>query len=415
MRIITVSIGSFGDLYPFIGISKRLIERGHEVVFLSCDYYEETIKKIGAKFVSIDTVESFNNALKVIDARDVQNSMPKQLDYMMINPMKKIVDAIEKENQPDNTVVLSWSLMVGARIATEKLGIPFVTLNSHPFAFRSLKEVRQASDKFLPNWFPKFLIRAGYKAVDTFVDSLVAERINNYRKELDLKPVSKIMQWGDSPDKIIGIFPDWFGKKQKDFPPQTELTTFPLFTDSKKAEKHEALEKFLTAGKKPVVFTPGSQFSKALEFFTNAAEACKSIGERAILITKYPEQIPDNLGQDIMHIEYADFNELLPKTSLLVHHGGIGTLAQAFKAGIPQIIIPWAFDQFDNAYRIKKMQVGDHIPEKMINPAYIAKKLKNLLGSKSVQKNCKDYAEKIKNTDPLDGTCNIIEKMIQKK
>jgi rhamnosyltransferase subunit B len=49
---------------------------------------------------------------------------------------------------------------------------------------------------------------------------------------------------------------------------------------------------------------------------------------------------------------------LLPQVAALVHHGGIGTTAAALAAGIPQLIAPFAFDQFDNAARTVRLGVG---------------------------------------------------------
>src|SRR5690606_36006019 len=59
-----------------------------------------------------------------------------------------------------------------------------------------------------------------------------------------------------------------------------------------------------------------------------------------------------------LHIDYVDFEYLLSKAKLIIHHGGIGTTAQAIRAGIPQLLRPLAFDQADNANRIHKLNLG---------------------------------------------------------
>ena len=59
---------------------------------------------------------------------------------------------------------------------------------------------------------------------------------------------------------------------------------------------------------------------------------------------------------------YAPFDVLLPRVALLVHHGGIGTTAEALRAGVPQLVLPFAFDQFDNGRRVQQMGAGSVLP-----------------------------------------------------
>jgi rhamnosyltransferase subunit B len=64
------------------------------------------------------------------------------------------------------------------------------------------------------------------------------------------------------------------------------------------------------------------------------------------------------LPEGAHHVAYAPFSSLLPRLSLLIHHGGIGTSAQTLAAGIPQIVVPFAHDQFDNAARLRRLGVS---------------------------------------------------------
>ena len=59
-----------------------------------------------------------------------------------------------------------------------------------------------------------------------------------------------------------------------------------------------------------------------------------------------------------MLVASAPYYELFPKCRVLVHSGGIGTTAQALRSGKPQVIIPFAFDQFDNAERVVRLGCG---------------------------------------------------------
>jgi rhamnosyltransferase subunit B len=93
-------------------------------------------------------------------------------------------------------------------------------------------------------------------------------------------------------------------------------------------------------------------------FFGRALQACAALGLRAVFITPYADQLPLRLPPWAHHVAYAPFDLLLPRLRALVHHGGIGTGAQALAAGLPQGFVPLAHDQFDNAARWVRQGVG---------------------------------------------------------
>ena len=94
-------------------------------------------------------------------------------------------------------------------------------------------------------------------------------------------------------------------------------------------------------------------------FFAKAVDACASLGQRALLISPFRDQFPAILPAGAIHVPYAPFSALLARLSGLVHHGGIGTSAQALAAGIPQLVVPpFAHDQFDNAARLPRLGVA---------------------------------------------------------
>src|SRR5207249_10540808 len=92
--------------------------------------------------------------------------------------------------------------------------------------------------------------------------------------------------------------------------------------------------------------------------FRNAIEACRLLGERGILLTKFGQQLPTPLPPFVRHCDYAPFRKLFPHCGGVVHHGGVGTTAQALAAGIPQLVLPMAWDQPDNAVRIQRLGAG---------------------------------------------------------
>jgi rhamnosyltransferase subunit B len=188
------------------------------------------------------------------------------------------------------------------------------------------------------------------------------------------------------------------------------LTSF-VYYDKQNGNEElpDGLEKFLSAGRPPIIFTAGTAMKHADKFFLDCIEACQLLGQRGILLTQHPEQLPAELPQNIQHFAYLPFSEVLPRSLALVHHGGIGTTAQAIAAGIPQVIRPMAHDQPDTAARVEKLSIGASLSTKKFNAASLAEKLNALITSQAVLERCKNYAGRIHPDQSLNDTCSIIE------
>jgi rhamnosyltransferase subunit B len=118
--------------------------------------------------------------------------------------------------------------------------------------------------------------------------------------------------------------------------------------------------------------------------------------------------VPANLPDGVRHFDYAPFSELLPKCAALVHHGGIGTTSQALAAGVPQLVMPLAHDQHDNAARVRALGAGMELSPKSYKPKKVAEVLTALLGDPAISQRCREVAKKFKG-DPLGETCDLIE------
>src|SRR5206468_929261 len=158
-----------------------------------------------------------------------------------------------------------------------------------------------------------------------------------------------------------------------DWPPQIRLAGFPLKDSEADAAVPEETMKFCGAGSRPIAFTFGTGMMHAAELFQKTIEACRVLGRRAVLLTRFRSQLPRELPSFAHHCEFAPLSELFPLCEVVVHHGGIGTTANALAAGTPQLILPFAYDQMDNAVRVKRLQAGDWLkPRNRSAPALVA-------------------------------------------
>jgi len=111
-------------------------------------------------------------------------------------------------------------------------------------------------------------------------------------QSLGLPPVKKIFdRWTHSAQLNLCLFPDWFAEPQPDWPPQTRLTSF-VYYDKQNEEIPDTVNDFLNAGSPPIIFTPGTAMKHADQFFRDCVEACQMLGQRGILLTQHPEQLP---------------------------------------------------------------------------------------------------------------------------
>lgn len=153
-------------------------------------------------------------------------------------------------------------------------------------------------------------------------------------------------------------FPSWFAPQQPDWPKDLQLAGFPLYAHGDKIRLPPDLERFLEAGEPPVAFAAGTANASSHAFFDASVRACLLSGRRRLPLTQDSAQIPTELPHQVAHFGYVPFTALLPRLPALVHHGGIGTTRQALLAGVPQLVRPMGFDQFDNAQRVLALGVA---------------------------------------------------------
>ena len=130
------------------------------------------------------------------------------------------------------------------------------------------------------------------------------------------------------------------------------------------------------------------------------------------MLTKYADQLPAKLPPTVRHFGFVPLSRLLPRTAALVHHGGIGTCAQGLAAGVPQLVRPMAFDQYDNTRRLARLGVGDEISVKAFRTPAVAAALERLLTSPGVAANCRALAERCDGTSSLTAACVALEELI---
>ena len=359
-RYLVSALGSAGDVHPFITISQALIARGHAVRMIASPYFEERIRRAGVDFAPMGAPGDYERVLQRPELWEPRSGSRFILDELL----QRVPEGYEvtRAAAHDADVLIGSTLSWGMRLVQEVAGLPGATVHLSPVCIPSaiappiLPGVGDLS--WMPYWSRRLLQRAG----DRFVlDRLIGPRLNGFRASLGLPPVRRIWsRWVHSPDLTIGAWPEWFAPRQPDWPPQAQTSGFPVFDEVGRLDP--ALERFIedarATGTAPIGITAGSAMAHGGRFYARALDACRALDVRVVLVTAFAGQLPSPLPGWAHRTAYAPFSTLLPRLAALIHHGGIGTSAQALAAGIPQAIVPFAHDQFDNAARLRRLGVS---------------------------------------------------------
>jgi UDP:flavonoid glycosyltransferase YjiC (YdhE family) len=408
-NILIVAMGSHGDTHPFIGLGQVLRRRGHRVTLLANGVFESLINRAGLNFVGLSTAEEYHELIKNPDLWHPSRGFPVVMNAALESARRQI-ERLTPLIEPQNTILIGSSIALGARLGRETFAVPTVMVHLQPIMMRSVEAPPIFGGLPLPRHAPRWLNRLIFGLIDwAIINRTVLPRLNSLAAELGLSPVKDFMTWVHSPDLTIGLWPDWFGPRQKDWPASVRLTGFPLYDENDIEPIPAAVEKFLGDGPPPVVFTPGSAMRFGHEFFAAAAGACARVNRRAILLTRYKEQIPAALPAGVIHADYVPLSLLLPRAAAMVHHGGIGTMSQALASGVPQIVMPMGHDQFDNADRACRLGLSRTIAVKHFSSANLAKALELILGNPAAGAAARGVADRFKNKQPLEETASAVE------
>ena len=416
MRIVLAPVGSAGDVHPFVGVALALRARGHDVTIITSAYFAPLMERVGLPFVPIGTVEQFNKLTEHPDLWNQWRGLQVIARAVELGTLE-LYQAVSREVASGDAVLVASGLAMGARIAHEVLEVPLVTLHLQPQCFFSIHDSPVMHPWLTSiNRFPRSIKRILLALSDRVADRVMAPAANNLRQELGLSPVRHIVsQWWHSPQRVIGLFPDWFAPPQLDWPAQTVLTGFPLYDERDVTDLTPGLETFYRgaedAGKPPIIFAPGSGNRQAGRFLAAAADACHQLGRRGILLTRYPAQLPSRLPDEVRHFDYVPLSVALPRAAALVHHGGIGTAAQGLASGRPQLVMPMTFDQPDNANRLGLLGVARVLRPAAFTARAVTRELEILLGSDDVTRACAKIARRFEDADPITHTCELIENM----
>lgn len=421
MHCLLTALGSYGDVYPMIALATALRKRGHDVTLVTNPYFAEEAASTGADYAPIGTAEDYVRLTKDPRLWRPLGGGRVVVGEVALGILDELYETVRGRCRPGETVLAAHGLDLASRLVAEREELPAASIVYAPVALWSGEQPPRMPVGLGSPSAPRWLHRLQYAVANRVaLGSAIVPKLNRFRATIGLPPIrGTFVDWYYRVAPPLALFPDWFvapdGDPPSDWPARTVTTGFPLGDGAagRDAELEPAVEEFLAGSggrdDAPLVFTPGSAMRYGERFFAAAADACRRLDRRGVFLTKYPEQLPDNLPETILAPGFTPLARLLPRSAAFVHHGGIGSSARGLAAGVPQLIQPMGFDQYDNAWRLSRLGVGDELsPRRFAGPA-VAEKLDRLLRSDGVAVAAAKWAPRCDREAALRQACEALE------
>lgn len=384
-RYAIATLGSAGDLHPFLAVARALHEQGEDVRLLSAEPHRDEVAAQGVPFMPILDAAAHQRTLQHPGLWHPIRGFGVLWRHMAVPAIDPTVAALRQlcTDSPRPLRVLASPLTVGARLARELLPLHLSTGHLAPMGLRSCEDPMFMGAWPVPRWLPRPMRQGLWALLDrSKLEPMAAPRLNAWRLAHGLPVLREpvFARWLHAPDQVLGLFPDTFGPMATDWPVPVYCTGFPLY------ESHAtppALDAALAAFCAPspqapplLVAFPGSASGGRHAALAEAAQHLAQSGAARVLWLGQAADDAANapaLSPRVCKRRWVSLAQVLPWAQAFAHHGGIGSCAQGLAAGVPQVLLPSAYDQFDNGARLRWMHAGLGLaPREQRGPALVA-------------------------------------------
>lgn len=396
-----------------MAVALELQRRGHDPLIATSASYGEKISSAGLGFHPIRpniTPEDKELIRYSMDERGGPEYIIKRL--MMPALRQTFDDLMEAVRGAD--VLVSGDLAYAAAVVADLTRVPWLAATMAPLSFFS-----RYDPPMLLHSAPLALVAQRFPYAYAAIVRLARWRVTDWgapvyqlRNELGLaRGAEPLFGARGNARALLGMFSPLLGWPQPDWPANARVTGFAFY------DRHEpmpdTLRAFLERGEPPIVFTLGSAavFDPGL-FYRESAQAAERLGRRAVLLVGPEPQQMLRSSERLEVASYAPYSELFPRAAAIVHHGGIGTTAQALRAGRPMVIVPFSHDQPDNAARTVRLGVATTIARKRYSAARAADSLRTVLADPAYRDQAARCASEIAREDGAAAAADAIEQAL---
>lgn len=401
-RILFATIGSLGDLHPCIALGQELQRRGHFVTIAAAEFYRSKVEDVGLAFRAMRPNWNPTDQELIRQCENLRTG-PEILYRKLILP--HISDTYHDllSACADQDLLLAGELTYAAPLVAERLDLPWASMILSPSSFFS------CDDPSVLVTVPalihlKRLGRPVYWAALNACRLATRHWSNPVRRLRRQQGLSRqcdpVFRDKYSKHLVLALFSSALADRQPDWPGQTIQPGFVFHDqDRKGADIPSGLARFLAKGNPPVVFTLGSTaVHHPGNFYEASVSAIRRLNCRAVLVG-CPKSAA--ITPDIFATSYAPYSQLFPYAAVVVHQGGSGTTAQALRAGKPMLIVPYGWDQPDNAARVQRIGAGLTLARKQYSADTAFKAIKRLLTESSFSSHAQSIAAHLSVEDSL--------------
>ena len=428
-RIVLNTFGSLGDVHPYLGIAVRLRERGHDSIVATAEIYRQKILDEGVGFAPVrpdvgELLEKADLLEKLWDARRGSEFLIR--DYILPRIEQSYEDLLAACKGAD--LILTHVAGYGGPIVAEVLRVPWLSVVLQPIIFFSaydppfVPSLGRMNSLLRPGRIP-FRLVTGLASLQL---KRWAEPIQQLRMRGGLPRAKQnpLMRGQFSPFGTLALFSRHFASPQPDWPTNTRQAGFVFHDDQGRlpvVKDNDSdtgrLESFLDAGTAPVLFTLGSSaVMQPGNFFRESLQAAMMAGVRAVLLVGSMETRQLGVIPDSVYVAaYLPYSEIMLRCAAIVHQGGIGTTAQALRAGRPMLVMPFAHDQPDNAERLRRLGVARVVPREHYAATRVQKELTTLLHAERYRVRVTEICAQIAQEDGLNTACDAIDNILDRR
>lgn len=372
MRFAVVTLGSAGDLHPFLAIAKALVERGHDVRLLSQAPYEPQSLAEGVPFVPVVDAATHRRTLTHPELWHPLNGFGVLWRHLAVPAIEPVCDTLGQLAQAsdDPLTVLASPLAAGARFARDRWPDRIRLLSGYtaPMGLRHIEDPLFLAGWKIPAWTPKPARVALWRLLDRWkLEPMARPALQRCQGRWGTPPIhtSIFGDWLHSPDGGLALYSSGFAAVPSTWVARgVQQSGFPLFAPTSTAPLPASYFDFVRRHPNYALIYPGSAAGAAQRFSDLVLPACLDLDLPCVVLSAHlhrnaTDPSPTEAEGRVLRLDQAPLEHLLSKARVFIHHGGIGSLAQALNSQVPQLVLASAYDQFENGSRLASLGAGN--------------------------------------------------------
>jgi UDP:flavonoid glycosyltransferase YjiC (YdhE family) len=412
-RIAIATVGTQGDVQPYVALARDLQQRGYSVVLGASSDFEPLVTGHGIEFRSLGaSIQSFLTQTRF------ENAMSQSL---LING-----PSLLRQGQliVDTAARLAWEMAQGADAIIGNMNTSFIIDIAEalkiPAIMSALQPLNTTSEFPLCMYYgPTFgpaLNRLSYTTmtVQQIYYNLPRNRLRRELMGLDSRKRGGFFKdTGGVPLPTLYAYSSLVSPRPRDWPKSAIVTGFWSLPDQSDWQPSEAFRQFLAAGEAPIYIGFGSMPFGAERNTQILKEAVRLWGGRVVVARGWGGINPDDLPPQIFAIEKAPHDKLFKYVRAVVHHGGAGTTAAGLSLGRPTFIVPQTVDQPYWGRRDYELGCGPKpVRLRRLTPEILAAALADLSTNASYQLAAEALATRLSAEDGTGKAIKVIERVM---